>query len=799
MKFGLQWMREYVNISMTTEMLAERLSLIGLAVDGVTQPPSLPGVVVGLVQTVEKHPNADKLSLTRVDIGNEILSIVCGASNVRPGQWVPVATVGTIMPGGFEIKKAKIRGQESHGMICSRSELGYEKEKSPGIWELDDRGPQVKGMALSEFLGDDTVFDLDITSNRPDLLSMIGLAREIACLEPQKIRVPDVRMREGGAKTSEAIAVQIDDSAGCRRYAARIVRGMKIGPSPTWLSRRLESIGLRSINNIVDITNYVMLECGQPLHAFDYDQIAGGRIVVRSARNGEEFVTLDGRSHKLTGDAVVICDGDRAVALGGVMGGQNSEISDTTTNVLLEAAWFHPTRIRRTAKQLGMATDASQRFERGVDPCNTVWALDRAAQLIGEIAGGEILSGAIDVLAQPEESVQIRLTSDDVQRLLGMRLSTEDIRLYLERQSCHVHEEGKDVFLVQPPSFRRDLQIKEDLIEDIARLHGYDQFPDAVSAVIPYDAEPSAEASVQERLRALFRECGIDEAYTNSMTSEKEQRWIRPEAACVPLKNPLNDDMGVMRSSMLPGLLHILRGNLFRQNPDVRVYEIGRTFVRSEEDLPVETTWASACLTGAAEPVHWSRKPQGVDFFDVKSLFQQIATKFHLDSVNFSNYDNSSIFTVAQEVIVKKNGQVAGLGYFGSLSRSVLRKFDIDADVLALEVDLRVLMGVASDQPAFREVGRFPFIRRDLALILNDSTPAQRVLEFVRSESGPLLAHVEIFDRYTEKPLGAGEHSLAFSLTFRASDRTLTEAEVDDIMARLIDTTGREFGARLRT
>jgi len=577
MKFGLNWIKDYVDISLGTKELADRLSMNGLAVEGIEGPPLLDGVVVGKVLDVSKHPNADKLSLTQVDIGNQTLAIVCGAPNVKTGQWVPVATIGTVMPGGFEIKKAKIRGQESSGMICSRSELGFEKEKSPGIWELDETSSPTLGMPFSKYIGGDTVFDVDITSNRPDLLNMIGLAREIAAIENTDLRLPKMTLSESGTPTSGAITIQIDDTDGCHRYAARVITGIRVGQSPQWLVQRLESVGLRSINSIVDVTNFVMLECGQPLHAFDYDQIAGKTITVRRSEQSASFTTLDGKTHKLDDQAIMICDGERAVALGGVMGGQNSEISDTTTNILLEAAWFNPTRVRRTARKLGVLTDASQRFERGVDEEATVTSINRACQLITEIAGGKLLAGVVDVVAVPPDRSTIELKTHDVTRLLGLTVAPNLIVTYLRQLGCEVRE-SKEALFVTPPSFRRDLRIPEDLIEEIARLHGYNRIPDATGATITYSDLGQKQELLVARAREVMHEMGIDEIYTNSMVKASEQEFILPKTSFVTLQNPLNDDMAIMRGSLLPGLLSVVRGNLFRKNIDVRLYEMGRVF-----------------------------------------------------------------------------------------------------------------------------------------------------------------------------------------------------------------------------
>lgn len=803
MKVLLSWLNDYVETDVSTEELSRRLTMSGLTVEGIARSDSFPGVVIGRVLSVEKHPNADKLSLTTVDIGSETLGIVCGAANVKPGQLVPVATVGTRMPAGFEIKKAKIRGAESAGMICSKSELGFEEGKSEGIWELDASKAHTPGQSFSGYYGlGDTVLDIDVTSNRPDCLSHIGVARELAALLGRRIQWPALAVNESSSRTSDAVSVHIEDGDGCPRYAARVVRGLRVGSSPEWMVKRLEAVGLRSINVIVDVTNYVMLETGQPLHAFDYDQIIGGRIVVRQSAKDEVFTTLDGRNHRLAEHTVMICDTERPVALGGIMGGQNSEISDSTTNILLESAWFDPLTIRKSAKALGIQTDASMRFGRGVDIERVTWSLDRAASLLQQLTGGEVLAGCVDVRLKVPDARKIRLRRQAVSRLLGQDIPLETSADILERLECQVHRDP-DHLIVSIPSSRSDLTREVDLIEEIARLYGYDNLPTSSGSWIQYDNSSSPKERLVSVIRSSLKELALDEVSTNSMVRAKSQRVVVPdsESHLVQLLNPISDDMAVMRLSILPSLLEVMRFNFHRDNFDVRIFEIGRTYWQNDRragELPTENLVLAGCLSGHRTPVNWDGKSESIDFFDLKRIVTTICSKLVVDNWKLFPYHENSVYETSALEIRLGVQPGTSMGHFGKLRRSILRELDISRDVWAFELDCQKLEEAAKFRSTSRPIPRFPSIKRDLAYIVDESLPAGELMTMIRETAGPLLDSLTVFDLYQGDQVPAGKKSLAFGLVFQASDRTLTEMEIDAVIHELIARASRDFGAQLR-
>ncbi len=801
MKISLNWVRDYIEFSLSPKELADKLTQRGLNVEEILSTNALPGVVLGKVIEKNKHPNADKLSCTKVDIGSEILSIVCGASNVAAGQLVAIATVGCILPGNFEIKKAKIRGEESFGMICSKSELGYEKEKSPGIWELDSSKPHKLGQLLSDYLGGaDTIFDIDITSNRPDCLTLIGVAREIASIEKKSVKLPKIEINENSG--AMAVPVKIEDKQGCMRYSARVIRGVKIAPSPSELVKKIESAGLRSINNIVDITNFVMLECGQPLHAFDLKNIRGQKISVRRSKKDEPFTTLDGKAHKMTDDAVMICDAEGAIAIGGVMGGQNSEISDSTNDVLLEAAMFEGTRIRRTAKSLGIQTDAANRFGRGINPDGVVWALDRAASLMAEMAGGSVEKGLADENFCENKPRAITLTSAGIKRLLGCDVAGKEVEDILNSLECKVTAHGEGSWIVNPPSFRLDLNIPEDLIEEIARVRGLDSIPDFAGATIAYHHEEKKSEKVARLVKESLRESGFSEITTNSMSNPKFQKIVKASAekSFVKLMNPISDEMSVMRVSLLPGILDVIRGNLYRKNPDVRVFEFGRVYRDIGDKLPEERTVLAGCAVGSRHPLHWSDKAKAIDFYDIQTVLTHAAGKFKLDSLSFNPYSEEGVWAPnSLEIRFLRDGpEPLILGHFGRIQSAVCKAFDVDETVWGFELDYTVWLEAATFKKKFSPISRFPVIHRDLALIVDLQMPAGQILQAMKIHAGPFLEHADVFDLYHGAPIPPDKKSIAFSFRFQSQDRTLTEEEIDLTMKSILKMSEEKFGAGLR-
>lgn len=802
MKISLTWIKDYVDIKLSPQELAHRLTMNGLNVEAILENDPFKGVVLGKVLEVTKHPNADKLSLTKVDVGTDILNIVCGAPNVKAGQLAPIATIGTMMPGNFEIKKAKIRGEESCGMICSKSELGFESGKSPGIWELDSTTPHTLGQSFAAFIGSgEVVLDIDVTSNRPDCLHMLGMAREIAMIENTTIRMPDVRVIESSEKAEAHASIAIEDREGCTRYAGRVIRNVTIGPSPDWLVKRLEAVGIRSINNIVDITNFVMLECGQPLHAFDYDHLAGHKIIVRKSRKGDTFQTLDDKSHTLNDETVMICDGEKMIAIGGIMGGKNSEISDSTKNVLLESAHFDGKRIRRSSKHLGIMSEASNRFGRGINPEGVIYAIQRAAQLMHELAGGEILAGVLDVNFSITKPAVITLRSASVTRLIGQEIPDNDIADILTRLGFGVINNGDGSFIVTAPSHRVDIEIEENLIDEVARIYGFDRIRPSTGAYGHYHHEPPSGEKMMHQTRAALREAGLSEVYTNAMVHPSSQMAVEPEGEkyFVRLMNPISEDMSVMRISMLPSLLEVVRGNLFRKNDSMQIYEIGRTYRNEGDPLPAERNVLAGCIVGQSAPTHWATKPRAVDYYDLKGIVDRIMGKFWLDSLQYNPY-HSFVFAPNSVSIscLASDSQVLTLGRFGRIQNAVLRALDIDTTVWAFEIDYDVLRRIGKFRKTFDLISRFPFIRRDLALIVDEKMQAGVIQNAIRSKAGAHLTNLEVFDVYHGNQVTQGQKSLAFALRFESVERTLTEDEIDATMQSIIAYVENQFGAKLR-
>jgi phenylalanyl-tRNA synthetase beta chain len=725
MKFTYNWLKQYVDFDWSPQQLAEKLTFAGIEVEDVVNlGGNIPAeVVITEILSSEKHPNADKLSVCRVTGDRQI---VCGAKNYKVGDKVPLALPGATMAGGFTIKVSKLRGVESQGMLCSAEELGLPKGEE-GLLILPTEAPV--GTKFAEYLGPgDTVYDIEVTPNRPDWLSVIGIAREISALTGNPLKWPGISIAETG--TSDA-AVVVEAPDLCPRYTARLIRGVKIGPSPVWLKQLLEKVGLRSINNVVDITNFVLLESGHPLHAFDYNLLAGKRIVVRRAQDGERFTAIDDSQHELTGEMLVIADGERAVALAGIMGGKNSEINGATTDVLLESAWFLPANVRKTSKQLGLTSDSSYRFERGADIGGVIWASNRAAALMQELAGGSVAAGIIDVQAKSIERRRVKCRYAQVNRLLGIEVSPATVKKIFNGLSVAVVSDDATGCEVEVPTFRVDLEREADLIEEVCRIHGVEQIPaqmqPSLPAVSEFDAQWDARRTQREKLTAL----GFHEAMNQTLVN----------AGDLKLQNPLNADQHALRSSLVPGLLQNLRTNVSRHQFDVKLFEIGRVFAADGKE-----SWRLALVaTGRRTTSDWERTEKA-DYFDLKGALD--------------------VLGVTAEI--------------KQLPATQAKKMDLRDAVFVAEMDLNVAAG---EEKQFRELPKFPAIVRDVALIVEEPVTHSQVLGAI--EQNKNLERVELFDIFRGGSVPTGRKSLAYSLTFRAADRTLTDAEVNEAHERI--------------
>jgi len=793
MKISGRWLRDYVNIDISYQELADKFTMTGTEISSVTPLGSdLSSVVVGKVLTKVKHPRADRLSVCQVDAGNKVFAVVCGAPNVAAGQKVPLALVGAILPGGFKIEAREIRGVHSQGMICSEKELNI-SEEATGIMVLAEDAPV--GKSLAEVLPlEDVILEADLTPNRPDCLSMVGIAREAAIICQTTFRKPSVTVPEGSLAVEELVAVHLEDPQACPRYTARVIKGVKIGPSPFWLSRRLEAVDIRPINNVVDVTNYVMMELGQPLHAFDYNLLVGAQIKVRRAQQGEAFVTLDEKEHQLTPEVLLICDAEKPVAIGGIMGGLDSEVTPDTENILLESAFFEPTVIRRGSKKLNISTESSQRFERGTDPNGVVLALDRAAQLIAELAGGEVARGVVDQYPSPIQPQQIPLRVGRVNELLGTSLSPQEVTAFLVGLGFEVSE--KEPFQVKVPTFRPDITREIDLIEEVARLHGYDKIDASVRAggalMISHGKEQEAMARIKETLVSL----GFHEVVTNSLADPNFVASVGFSQTPRRIKNPLSEDLSVLRPSLIPGLLQVLVHNFHRNLKDVRIFELGKVFHMPTEEDPFAENW-SLCgvLAGKRWPGNWDRQAVEVDYYDLKGLMESFMDKLSIDNFNFLPYDGGVFLPGASAVLMMGESRCGSLGQLASEVKSVV---DLRGEVFIFDLDVSALLQVMTKDHRYVSLPKFPPAERDLAIVVPEEVLAGEVERAVRQAGGELLMEVRLFDVYRGKQIATGKKGLAYSLRYQSPHKTLTDSEVDKIQQKITKTLREKFGAVLR-
>jgi len=807
MRISLKWLSEYVDLP-PVEELTRRLTAVGFEVEAIERTgQGLAGVVAARILASEKHPNAEKLSVTKVDLGQaEPLQIVCGAKNYQVGDVVPLATVGTTLPGGTKIERAKLRGVESFGMLCSARELALAEDAS-GLLILD-RGVK-PGTPIAEALGlEDVLLEINVTPNRPDGLSHVGIAREVAAAFGQRARMPAARLAEAGAPASQAAKVRIDAPEKCARYAARVIEGVKIGPSPAWLARRLEACGVRSISNVVDATNFVLLELGHPLHAFDLDKVAGHEIIVRTARPGEKITTLDGKERALDPEDLLIADRDRGSALAGVMGGGDSEISADTTRVLLESAWFQPGTVRRTSRRHGLKTEASYRFERGADPGMVVPALDRCAAMIAELAGGTVRPGIVDAHPREVRAPEVRLRWHRPAEILGMDVPREDARRTLAGLGFVERASDAEGGTFQVPSWRVDVSIEEDLVEELVRTKGYDAIPETLPGnAVETPAEPVA-AQVLGRVRDALEGAGFCEAVNFSFVAQKDLAPLSASEPPIGLQNPISAELSVMRTSIVPSLLKNAASNQRQRVEDVRLYEIARTYHRRAEPGPEgegparEELEIAGVLLGRRSPVGWACGGDFADFYDAKAAVEAVLAALGLDvdagAAGGARFEVLSargwLHPRTSAAVRAQDGAL--LGEVGELHPRVAAAFDLPRGVLAFRLWAEPLVARARLVPRYRGIPRFPAVLRDLAVVVADGVQAEAVLAVVRED--PLVEDATLFDVYRGAPIPAGKKNLALAIRYRAPDRTLTDADADAAHARIVKRLAERLGAELR-
>jgi phenylalanyl-tRNA synthetase beta chain len=799
MKISLSWIKELVDLSgVSTDEIVAQLTMSGLEVEDVIDQSNLyKNFIVGFVKDTEKHPNADKLTVCKVFDGKDDLQVICGASNVKAGQKIVFAPIGTEIPNGnFIIKKAKIRGIESHGMICAEDELLLSNDHS-GIMVLDDK--LEAGKPVTEALNlDDVILEIAITPNRPDALSHIGVARDLAALFDRDLIIPELKLKETNDDVNKLASVEIEDTVNCPRYIAKVVKDVQIKESPQWLKNRLEKIGLRPRNNIVDITNLVLHECGQPLHAFDLDKLNDKKIIVKSTKSETTFTTLDSKERKLPQNTLMICDGKREVAIAGVMGGENSEITESTKNILIESAYFHPSSIRKTSKALGLSTDASYRFERGTDPNITKYSAERCAQLVAELADGKVVQGIIDVYPQVINSKEIELRFSRTTKILGYEVAAEKIKNILSRLGLAIKVLDQDKLLVSVPTFRPDIEREIDLIEEIARINGYDNIP-TVSKINITLEKKTDETEIDEKIRQAVTSLGFFEMINNPLQSESVAKLTGNP---IKISNPLSADMECLRTSLLSGALITISKNIKQGVKDLKLFEIGDAFKKINDDEIkafsdfTETQNLLLVVIGKEQNKGWNTEEKDSDFYLLKGLINSFLSKISLDNVLIDSY-----YSTANEIYayyLTKSFKEIELGRGGKLRNEVLQQFDIDQDVYCFEFDLSGLKSVPSNSKTYIDPLKYPKIVRDFAFILDKSVKYLDVKEFIKKKSSQLLKVVSVFDVFENDSLGTDKKSLAFSLEYFDESRTLTEEEVEKDFNNLIALITKEFNAQLR-
>jgi len=802
MLVSIKWLKDYVDIELTAEELAHRLTMSGLEVDEIKIiRPQFSGVVVAKILSVAPHPSADRLSLCSVSDGEQSYPVVCGANNIAPGDIVPLAKVGAVIPGGYTIKPSVLRGEKSDGMLCSEAELEVGDDES-GIMHLSSN--LTLGIPLETALNiGDTVLDVNVTPNRSDCLSMIGMAREVAAITGKKIKLPSVKVKESHEDIKSFTSVKIIDADLCPRYTARMIKNVKIGPSPVWMKARLEAAGLRAINNIVDITNFVMLEMGQPLHAFDFRFLEEGRIVVRKSRKNEEFISLDEKSHTLPKDTLLICDGVKPVAIGGIMGGLNSEVKDDTQIILLESAYFNPASIRRSARKLAMPTDAAFRFERGIDPEGVVNALTRAAQLIADISGGSICKNYIDEypkIISTAKDIPLRL--DRISRIIGTEIGAKDVTRILRSIGMVLKHNGKGRYLVTPPTCRVDISREIDLIEEVIRLYGYDRVPVTLPAVSVTEMEIIPRLDMEERIRQLLTGSGYTEIVNYSFgTPETADILCLPEnderRRPVRIKNPLGEDLSAMRTTMIHGLLETAKRNANNSSFDLKIFEIGRIFLNPSRELPEEKNMIAGLLTGKLTDDFWSSK-KIVDFYTLKGCLENVFFDLKINNCRYISKTAEPFLHPGKSCGVYLNEKK--IGFLGEIHPDVLEKIDLKNNIYVYEINLDILVAAYLDQNiSCQEISKFPTVIRDTAFVIPDAMEADQILNVVLGQKEDLLENVIIFDVYKGKEILDGEKSLGLRFSYRASDKTLTDLEAKSVHDRIVQNTVNLTGAKIRT
>lgn len=799
MKISLNWLKEYIpgweNESL--DSLTDKMVSVGLDVEGVEdQGKIFDKFIIGEVIEKQKHPDADKLSLCKVNIGDRVLSIVCGAPNVETGQKVCVALEKAIIPnGGFEIKKSKIRGEVSEGMICSEKELNM-SDKHEGILVLN--GEANAGEKFSDYIkANDIVFEIGITPNRGDLFSHIGVAREVAAIYDKKIFIPEINLKESQTPTSDLIKIKIENADLCKRFTGRVIRNVQIKESPSWLQKKLKAIGLRPINNIVDITNFVMFETGQPLHAFDYDKIRGKEIIVKTASAGDKFTTLDSKERVLNSGSLMICDAEGYIGIAGIMGGELSEVNDDTKNIFLESAYFNPVSIRKNSKQLGLQTDASHRFERGIDVDMVKYASLRAAQLISEIAGGEVSKELYDLQPEKFEKIEIGLRLSKANDIIGIEFKDEEIIKLLDKIDINFKKKDNDKLIFQIPEFRRlDIEREIDLIEEIARIYGYDKIAGITNFNLSTDTSDfykNTNIKLIGEITAHLIGRGFNQVLTLPLIDEKKVKGFSDKI--VRLKNSETSDMNSLRTDLIPGMLNVIRNNFNNSGKDIslKLFETGRIFWNNGTDYKEEDRLIIA-IAGKRDSELIYGGDKNFDIFEIKGEVEMLLSKLNLENFALIYYTDKDL--TGHKIGININNELAGVIY--DVNSSLKKRFDIEPEVYLAEIYIDKISGKAKNSGRYKEISKFPPVKRDIAIVVDKNVYYNKIEEIIFKNGSKLLKDLKLFDIYKDEKIGADKKSIAMTLEFSSNEKTLTDEETNKIIDKIISVLEKNLGAVIR-
>ncbi len=810
MQVSIKWLKDYIDFTETPEQLADKLTMAGIPVENVVDPgEGLEKVVTGRIEKLEPHQNSDHLQICTMNVGlAENIIIVTGAQNVAEGQVVPVAMVGAHLPNGMKISKGKLRGVASNGMLCSAQELKLDLEKLPeeqktGIFILPSDTPV--GIPAKDVLGlNDVVLEFELTANRADCFSVFGLVREIAAITGNKPHFPEIKVNEDdNTKLNDIFSVEIADPDLCSRFSTRMLKNVKIGPSPEWMQQRLEGAGIRSINNVVDVTNFVMIELGHPMHAYDYDKITGKKLIARRAIEGEELHTLDDTSRKAKGEMLVIADSEKAAGLAGIMGGFETEITDTTTTVVLESADFYGPCIRRTARACGLSSEASGRFERGVDSETTIKALDRAAQLLQEMGACTVCEGIVDVYPNPKQANYVTFTPEQINNHLGTNIAKDVMLNIITSVGFDVTKDENDEITVKVPSWRNDVTCMADISEEIARLHGFDKIKSTLPNGVSMQGTQSAKQTFIDKVKTSLSSQGLYETISFALTNEETFNKLNipqdsPLRKAVPIMNPLSDEYPLVRTTLLSSIFDNLARNLARKNDDVALFEVGSVFFPKAlpvTELPDEVVKIAGAITGRRNAQGWNQTNDMVDFYDAKGIIEELLANLRVTRYTVEAGTHYAMHP-GKTALFKKGRDV--IATVGEVHPAVLSAYGITKPVYIFELDATTVMKYMAKDLKYKALPKYPATSRDLAMLVDVDVNAADIEKAMTKAAGQNLTQITLFDVYTGKQVEEGKKSLAFSLTFQSNDKTLTDTEIDPAIEKIVAKLQKDFNANLR-